>query len=380
MNDRALIDATLAHVPSITKTLQALAAMEQQLDDARTYEEIRRIVQRAEALRVLGSHIAEVKQKAEWVILIANQRIGEEIKKVPKASGGDQRSNLPRREDSKPGREALGIPPVSRFRLTKLASLPRDVLRTFAESLWQTGKDATLKAVLGENREVEIRQQRAAYEARAERGGTVDDLVALAASGQKFNVIYPDPPWEYWTFSEKGKQRSNERYYDVLSLDAIKALPVAQLAAKDCALLLWVTQPHLPSALEVIASWGFEYKTDAFVWIKTTPTATEVTLDGTGLHWGMGHYTRCNSEAVLLATKGSPQRMAKDVHQVILAPVGEHSQKPEEARRRIERLFLGPYLELFARAPVAGWTVWGNEVDGVGDASGVPLLADGGAP
>jgi N6-adenosine-specific RNA methylase IME4 len=55
-------------------------------------------------------------------------------------------------------------------------------------------------------------------------------------------------------------------------------------------------------------------------------------------------------------------RMAMDVHQVIMAPVGAHSAKPQEARGRIERLDLGPYLALFGRTPDPNWTVWGNEV------------------
>ena len=63
-----------------------------------------------------------------------------------------------------------------------------------------------------------------------------------------------------------------------------------------------------------------------------------------------------------IATKGSPQRLAHDVHQVVMAPVGEHSEKPEEVRRLIERLFPGPYLELYGRKPAPGWTVWGNEI------------------
>jgi MT-A70 len=75
-----------------------------------------------------------------------------------------------------------------------------------------------------------------------------------------------------------------------------------------------------------------------------------------------GYWTRSNTEACLFATKGAPMRLATDVHQVVLAPVGEHSAKPEEVRRRIERLFGGPFLELYGRRPVAGWTVWGNEI------------------
>ena len=75
----------------------------------------------------------------------------------------------------------------------------------------------------------------------------------------------------------------------------------------------------------------------------------------------MGYYTRSNSEVCLLALKGSPLRLARDVHQVVMAPVGEHSAKPEEVRHRIEQLFPGPYLELYARKPAPNWTCWGNE-------------------
>jgi N6-adenosine-specific RNA methylase IME4 len=76
----------------------------------------------------------------------------------------------------------------------------------------------------------------------------------------------------------------------------------------------------------------------------------------------MGYWTRANTEPCLLATRGSPKRQAKDVHQVIMSPVGPHSRKPEEAQARIERLLTGPYLELFGRRPMKGWTVWGNQI------------------
>ena len=147
-----------------------------------------------------------------------------------------------------------------------------------------------------------------------------------------------------------------------MSLDALKALPIARLAAPDCALFMWGVRAQTPEALELIKAYGFEFKTDGFVWVKTTKNAKLITLSGEGLHWGMGEYTRSNTEVCWLATRGNPQRMARDIHQIIIAPVGEHSAKPEEARRRIEQLYLGPYLELFARTGTKGWTTWGNEI------------------
>jgi N6-adenosine-specific RNA methylase IME4 len=215
-------------------------------------------------------------------------------------------------------------------------------------------------------KQLKIMQERESYEARRDRGAKVADLIAMAEAGQTFKVIYADCPWEFRTYSERGKQRSPERYYDVSSLEALKALPIAPLAADDCALFLWCVWNQLPDALELITAWGFEYKTAGFVWVKP------ISETNSKLFTGMGYGTRSNTEPCLLATKGEPKRMAADVHQVIddiadqvirTPRLGlEHSEKPEEVHRRIERLFVGDYLELFARRPVKGWTVWGNEI------------------
>ena len=207
-----------------------------------------------------------------------------------------------------------------------------------------------------------IEQERAAYRARVKHGGTVADLKALAASGYRAGVICPDPPWPFETYSVQGRQRSPDRNYSTLTLDEIKALPVAPLAADDCALLLWSVWPDHPGVIDIITAWGFEYKTAAFVWIKTTKDAKVITLDGDGLHWGMGFATRSNTEPCLLATRGHPLRLAADVHQVIIAPVGEHSEKPDEAYRRMERLYSGPRVELFARKERDGWLTWGDAI------------------
>jgi len=206
-------------------------------------------------------------------------------------------------------------------------------------------------------KQVKILQERAVYEAKADKGANVGDLVAMAEAGQKFPVIYADPPWEFKVYSGKGKQRSAERYYDTSSVEAIKALPIEKLAAKDCVLCMWAVSPELPGALEVIKAWGFEYKTIGFSWVKQN-------RGGEGLFTGMGYWTRANLECCLLATRGAPMRLAMDVHQIVITPIGEHSAKPGEVRSRIQRLVAGPYLELFARQATPGWTSWGNEIEG----------------
>jgi N6-adenosine-specific RNA methylase IME4 len=187
-------------------------------------------------------------------------------------------------------------------------------------------------------------------------------LAGLISAGVRFPVILADPPWTFDTWSENGKGRSPERHYNCMSLDDIKALPVAQLAADDCALFLWTTGPHTPHALEVIKAWGFRYRTKGFEWVKQNPS-------GSGLATITGYWTRAGSESCFLAAKGKRQRQSAGVHQVILAPRREHSRKPDEIYDRIEQLLAGPYLELFARTERPGWTSWGNEVGKFGEAA-----------
>lgn len=171
---------------------------------------------------------------------------------------------------------------------------------------------------------------------------------------KKYGVIYADPPWRYKAWSGHG---TVEKHYPTMELEDIMALPVGEIADKDCALFLWATLPMLKEALQVIKAWGFKYKTTAFVWIK-------LNRQGDGIFWGMGYWTRANAEICLLATKGHPKRRAKNIHQVIISHVEEHSKKPEEARRRIEALMGDvPRIELFARRTTPGWDVWGNEVE-----------------
>lgn len=171
---------------------------------------------------------------------------------------------------------------------------------------------------------------------------------------RKYGVIYADPPWRY---RNKPSGRSPEDHYPTMHIDDIAALPVKELADENCVLLLWVTFPMLRDVWQVIDAWGFKYKTVAFVWIKLAPQKESI-------HWGLGYWTRSNSEICLLATKGTPRRKANNIHQVIISHVEEHSKKPEEARRRIEALMGDvPKIELFARRASPGWDVWGNEVE-----------------
>lgn len=170
-----------------------------------------------------------------------------------------------------------------------------------------------------------------------------------------FGAIHADPPWPFDNYSAKGEGRNPKRHYTTMSLADIAALPVGALAARDCILFIWVVDPLFNRAFDVIEAWGFDYKTVAFTWVKTS------VADPTSFPIGTGYWTRGNPETCLLATRGQPTRLSASVRQLIIATRREHSRKPDEAYEAVERLVAGPYLDLFSRQTRPGWTVWGNE-------------------
>ncbi len=201
--------------------------------------------------------------------------------------------------------------------------------------------------------------RREAHANRTLTGGTVKDLDALAASGKKFKTFYMDPQWKFLTRSAGGEGRSANLHYTTEAVDEIKNIPVGALAADDASLLMWTVDWCPQDALDLITHYGFRHVTTAFTWAKQNES-------GEGWHMGMGYWTRANPEQCWLATRGSPKRLHADVRQLIVSPVMEHSRKPDEAYERIERLVEGPYIELQARRPRAGWTSWGNELEFTG--------------
>lgn len=185
--------------------------------------------------------------------------------------------------------------------------------------------------------------------------GTADDLLVMAARGRRFGAIMADPPWRFESYSEKGEDRSAVQHYETQTINDIALMPVEGLAADDCVLFLWVLESMLQDGLNVMSAWGFTHKTTAFTWVKQNPS-------GDGFHMGLGYWTRGNAERCLLGTRGSPQRLDQSVRELIVSPLGPHSEKPKEVHDRIELLVDGPYLELYGRRQHPLWTVWGDEV------------------
>ncbi|MDE6590810.1 MAG: DNA methyltransferase [Oscillospiraceae bacterium] len=170
---------------------------------------------------------------------------------------------------------------------------------------------------------------------------------------KKYSVIYADPPWNY---SDKGCLGSAAKHYRTMTVDDICKIPVNDLADENCILFMWATYPMLKEAIKVIEAWGFTYKSIAFQWVKQNRS-------GNGYFFGLGRWTRGNTEPCLLAVKGRPKRISASVGQLIISPLRRHSQKPNEARDKIVELMGDvPRIELFARQRADGWDAWGDEV------------------
>lgn len=181
----------------------------------------------------------------------------------------------------------------------------------------------------------------------------IDAAEFLRKCRRKFKVIYADPPWAY---SNMGTRSAAADNYSTMGISALMALEIEKVAAPDCALFLWTTAPFIPAAITVADSWGFTYKTIAFLWAKRNRKTNTP-------FFGMGNYTRANVEPCLLFTRGKPKRVDAGVPQFFWGPVLRHSEKPDAIRNRIYCLMGNvPRLELFARKQTRGWTYCGNQL------------------
>lgn len=194
----------------------------------------------------------------------------------------------------------------------------------------------------------------------------------------KYSLIYADPPWEYSNTCSNG---AAEDHYETMKLIDIKRLPVWELAAEDAVLAMWFTGTHTREAIALAEAWGFKVRTmKGFTWVKFNPLAEQhinkalasgnvedfydfLDLLNVQTRMNGGNYTRANTEDMLIATRGKGlERLNASVKQVIYSPLGEHSQKPAEARFRLEQLYGDvPRIELFSRCGAPGWDHWGNQ-------------------
>lgn len=175
------------------------------------------------------------------------------------------------------------------------------------------------------------------------------ELTLKEATQGRFQVIYADPPWSY---NNSGLNGSAASHYPTMTTDDIAAMPVSSYATSNAVLFMWATNPLLEDAMQVLKGWNFAYKTN-FVWVKDR-----------GAYGKLGFYNYGRHELLLIATRGSCVPSIETLpDSVITADKSRHSAKPDEFYELIERMYPGPYLELFARNRRDGWSVWGNETE-----------------
>lgn len=190
----------------------------------------------------------------------------------------------------------------------------------------------------------------------AKKFDPISDLLSCIGDG-KFSTILADPPWQF--FNRTGKMAPEHRRllrYNTMTIDEIEAIPVIQVLKEPAHLYLWVPNALLSEGLQVMKSWGFEYKTN-IIWYK-------IRKDGGPDRRGVGFYFRNVTEMILFGVRGKNARTLKPgrtQENIICKRKREHSRKPDEQYNIIESCSPGPYLELFARGTRKGWTTWGNQ-------------------
>ena len=169
-----------------------------------------------------------------------------------------------------------------------------------------------------------------------------------------YKTIMADPPWNIQQTGGKGAIA----HYKLMTLEKIKAMPIADLAAPDAHCWLWVTNNTIREGFEVLEAWGFTPRS-VFTWVKP--------------RLGLGNYLRNATEHVLLGTRGKAPVLFRSQPNWLFAPTQDHSHKPEEMHKIIERVSPAPYLELFARRSQPNWDVWGNEIESDIEIKGYPV-------
>jgi len=339
------------------------------LEEATTVEELSKVHDLAESVRgyykklELGRDLAV---SAAVVKLKAMKKLGLLLAETPIAKGGagNQHRSAENVNQSQHGNGSpktytlaeLGIRPALSSRCQQIARIPEKLFDAYVEKAVVEAREPSTAGAL------RIARQHFAVERTKKLprvSGFVTDLNQLMEGGKKFPVLYIDPPWDYRNKSGNGACANS---YPSMTNQQLLALPVPELVTKSAHCHLWATSSFLPFAFELLERWGFSYRSN-FVWVKPDI--------GVGNYWRMSHEhllwaTRgdedTSHEILLLGTKQGEPFQTHDLRSWGEFPRQGHSVKPPEIRRLIESASPGPYLELFGRSPVKGWTVFGNQV------------------
>jgi N6-adenosine-specific RNA methylase IME4 len=340
---RRAMDAATECDSVATDSLLVLTECRSALAEAKELKDVLAIRDKAEAIRQLckvrGASL-EAQNEAGEVKLQAERKLGENIAKMNGKGkhGGDRKSSCIVQL------EELGIEKTQSHRWQTIASIPAKEFESFIRDAIDSREELTSAAAYRLGKQLARPEPEPIIHATPIVGVT-DNLDSLA--GQKFGTIYADPPWRYGNVATRANV--DRHYAGTMSVAEVCNLPIEQLAADDAHLHLWTTNGFLREAFTVIDSWGFEYRS-CFVWVKP--------------QMGIGNYWRVSHEFLLLGIRGDAKRFNEHNHMSWLqADRTKHSAKPDEIRGIIERVSPGPFLELFGRGEVTGWTVFGNQVD-----------------
>ena len=342
-----MITAAKKKIPPVSRDLVLLSKARAALAEAKDIREVKSIrdqgqaaIRWAKSRRDIGT---EAINEATEIVLRAERRLGEMLKETVDRGRPKKGNTLLPLSDH-------GITKMQSSRWQAAAAVPEKKFEEYLFEVRQTEETPTSAAVVKMGRQATNRKTWA-------KPGTVHEgvcstLQELIDAGKKFRCIYADPPWQYGNQSTRaactGLDAKNAKHYDTMTVEEICAEPVADVTAPDAHLHLWTTNSFLPHAFRVIEAWGFEYRS-CFVWVKR--------------QMGIGNYWRVSHEFMLLGIRGEATNfLANDETSWLEADRTKHSRKPYEVRRKIERVSPGPYLEMYGREMVPGWTVYGNQI------------------
>ena len=320
-------------------------AARQALAVAKSVDEVKDIKDKAEAMRLYAKQAKDIELETTCaeIKLRAQRRIGEISKELEKAPSGRAAVSLPASGKSKKDTlKSAGISTSAAQRYEEISDVEEKDFETYVDGKKKKNQPVSAKELV-KNVLAPIRREAKINKINAGN---------LELPSKTYNIIYADPPWKYENPPNGDSSRSIENHYPTMELKEIRDLPVKKMSAPDSLLYLWATAPKLAECLEVMKSWGFEYRTN-FVWVKDKI--------------GMGYHARSQHELLLVGKRGEipPPAVDDRVSSVIFADRGKHSEKPVEFAELIESFYPTlPKIELFARSPREGWEVWGNQSDG----------------
>jgi N6-adenosine-specific RNA methylase IME4 len=316
--------------------LEKLSQATRMLSEVRSADDAKKLMDMAAAAEYYASKAKlgeEAIGYAHTIRIDAMRLLGEFMKENPKNTGarGIGTSAVPSGNHTPPTLADLGLTKKESSQSQLLSKLANDAPKQFQAIRNNEKTFSEVSAELKRERKFEVAEQLAKEPSPSPIG--------------PFRVIVADPPWKYGSRAEDLTHRARNPYPD-MDVYAIEALPIPELAHQECVLWLWTTNAFMGEALGCLGAWGFEKKT-ILTWVKD--------------RMGLGDWLRGQTEHCIMAVKGKPTVTLTNQTTALLAPVREHSRKPDEFYCLVESLCPGNKLEMFARQHRDGWQSWGPE-------------------